>query len=77
MIPKDKAESLVDRFRVILMDEDTDCGNEILCTSIAIQHALIVAQNVILANPHSNPLNTTPTSTMSYWKEVIDELRKL
>ena len=41
MIPKKKAEELVDTFRIILMDEDTDCGCEILCTMIAIKHAKI------------------------------------
>lgn len=47
MVPKDKAEELVNEFRVILMDEDTECGNEILCTSIAIKHALIVVREKI------------------------------
>ena len=35
MTVKEKAEDLVNSFRMILMNEDTDCGNEILCTSIA------------------------------------------
>lgn len=30
MTPKEKANDLVDTFRMILMNEDTDCGNEIL-----------------------------------------------
>lgn len=41
MTPKQKANNLVDSFRIILMNEDTDCGNEILCTMIAIKHAEI------------------------------------
>ena len=41
MTPKEKANDLVDTFRIILMNEDTDCGNEILCTMIAIKHAEI------------------------------------
>ena len=32
MTPKEKAESLVNQYRMVLMDEDTECGNEILCT---------------------------------------------
>jgi hypothetical protein len=36
-----KAEQLVNQYRIILMNEDTECGNEILCTSIAEQCALI------------------------------------
>ena len=41
MTPKEKANELVDTFRIVLMNEDTDCGNEILCTLIAKQCALI------------------------------------
>jgi hypothetical protein len=41
MTPKEKANELVDCFRIILMNQDTDCGNEILCTMIAIKHAEI------------------------------------
>jgi hypothetical protein len=40
MTPKEKAESLVNEFRILLMNEDTECGNEILCTSIAKECAL-------------------------------------
>ena len=38
---KEKAEDLVNSFRMILMDEDTDCGEEILCSLIAIKMATI------------------------------------
>jgi len=47
MTPKEKANNLVDNFRVILMNEDTDCGNEILCTSIAIKHAEICVNEAL------------------------------
>lgn len=26
---------LINTFKIVLMDEDTECGNEVLCTSIA------------------------------------------
>lgn len=42
------AYSLVNQYRVILMNEDTECGNEILCTIIAKQCAL-AAINFMLA----------------------------
>tara|TARA_R110000824_G_scaffold395070_6_gene595411 strand:+ start:11883 stop:12119 length:237 start_codon:yes stop_codon:yes gene_type:complete len=45
--PKEKANNLVDTFRIVLMNEDTDCGNEILCTIIAIKHAEICINEVI------------------------------
>jgi hypothetical protein len=37
------AQELVDRFRNILMNEDTDCGEEILCTIIAKNCAIVAA----------------------------------
>ena len=47
MTPKEKAEALVNSYRTILMNEDTECGNEILCTSIAKQCALIAVNELI------------------------------
>ena len=47
MTPKEKAEDLVNQFRMVLMNEDTECGNEILCTSIAIENALITVNEMI------------------------------
>ena len=46
MNPKDKANDLVDAYRIILMNEDTDCGEEILCTVIAKQCALIAVEQI-------------------------------
>jgi hypothetical protein len=46
MTPKEKAQDLVNAYRIILMDEDTDCGNEILCTSIAIKNALVAVNKI-------------------------------
>lgn len=37
--PQYIATDLVDKYRIILMNEDTDCGNECLCTIIAIKFA--------------------------------------
>ena len=47
MTPKEKAEALVNSYRFILINEDTECGNEILCTSIAKQFALITVDEVL------------------------------
>ena len=46
MNPKEKANDLVDAYRIILMNEDTDCGEEILCTVIAKQCALIAVEQI-------------------------------
>lgn len=51
MTPKTKAEELINKFKMILMDEDTECSNEILCTIIAERCAKVVAEEVLAAEP--------------------------
>ena len=46
MSPQEKAKELVDAYKVILMEEDTECGNEILCTLIAKKSALISLEQI-------------------------------
>jgi hypothetical protein len=69
MKPKDKAIELVDSYRIILMNEDTECGQEILCTVIAKQCALIAVDNVLWMASHY--------ATIDYWNEVKQEINKL
>jgi hypothetical protein len=66
LTPKEKAEELVSRFKIILMDENTDCGNEILCTLIGIKSTKIMVEEIIslLLDNHE----------VKYWKEVKEEL---
>lgn len=47
MTPKQKAEDMVNTFRMVLMNEDTDCGQEILCSVISIKHALICVDEIL------------------------------
>lgn len=47
MNEKEKAQELVDKIRIILMNEDTDCGNEILCTLVAKECAKIAVEEII------------------------------
>jgi hypothetical protein len=77
MKPKEKAISLVDSYRIILMNQDTECGEEILCTVIAKQCALIAVDEIIRSNPHSNPLNTNVESTMEYWQQVKQKIQAI
>ena len=80
MTPKEKAEDPVNQFRMILMDEDTDCGNEILCTSIAVKNALILTYEVGRRVPYQNKSNRNEIKddlTVEYWAEVWEELRKM
>ena len=70
MTPIEKAEELVNQYRMILMNENTDCGNEILCTSIAKQCAIIAVEEVIFSNP-------LEYSNVQYWQNVKLEIEKL
>ena len=74
MKTKEKAKDLINSYRMILMNEDTDCGNEILCTSISKQCALI-AVDEILNNYYKNHFQTG--KKIDYWLEVKQEIKKL
>jgi hypothetical protein len=47
MTSKEKAEELVNKYRMIFMGEDTDCGNEILCSLVAIKNSHIAVDEVL------------------------------
>jgi hypothetical protein len=68
MIPREKAEELVNQYRMILMDEDTNCGNEILCSIIAIKCALIAVDEI---------WEECLDIREKYWREVKSEIEKL
>ncbi len=76
MTAKEKAIQLVDNYRMLLMNEDTDCGNEILCSMIAKQCALIAVDEVIDAiNGMVN--EESGYSADEYYLEVKTEIEKL
>ena len=77
MTPKEKAEELFRKFYMILFDADSDISAEIMISILSIQSAGLAIDELINANPHSNPLNSSPVSTMDYWAEVKSELLKL
>lgn len=66
MTPKQKAEELVSLFQnwyyVPMSDE------------MSKEYARLCVSQIILANPHSNPLNTDVYPTTDYWVEVRKEL---
>ena len=70
MTPKEKATVLTNVFKLILMDEDTDCGNEALCTSIAIKNALICIDEILKATSNNSKEDY-------YWLNVRYELEKM
>jgi hypothetical protein len=71
MTQKEKAISLVDTYRNILMNEDTECGNEILCTLIAMKCAIIAVDEIIDLVKHID------VDSEDYWNEVKHEIEKL
>jgi hypothetical protein len=77
MDAKEKAQELVHRYRMLLMDEGEDYGEEILVSMLSKQCAFITVIQVINSNPHSNPFTTEPFSTMDYWIKVKKEIEKL
>lgn len=70
--PKQKAHELVHQYRMILMDEDTDCGNELLCTSIAIKNALVAVNEIWNALESARAFEE-----YNFWSEVRQEIKKL
>jgi hypothetical protein len=76
MTPEQRALSIVNTYRMILMNEDTDCGCEILCTSIAIKNALVAINEMILMIDVL-PLDEEVIDLVDYLQQVKTELKKL
>jgi hypothetical protein len=74
--PKEEAENIVNEFRMVLMQEDTDCGCEILCTSIAIKNALIMV-NRIINEVGKFQVELFALELYLYWVKVKTELEIL
>jgi hypothetical protein len=64
MSAKDKAIELVDTYRIMLMNSDTECGEEILCTVIAKYCALIAVDEML---DFRNALYITEGSLAHQW----------
>jgi hypothetical protein len=71
MTPKEKAQDLVNRYRAILMNENTDCGEEILCTTISKKIALDVVDEIISVIAQGALLRVV------YYDEVKQEIENL
>jgi len=76
MTPEQRALAIVNTYRMILMDADTECGNEILCTSIAIKNALVAINQMILLIDVL-PLDKEVIELFDYVQKVKQELKKL
>jgi hypothetical protein len=69
MSAKDKARELVDTYRIMLMNSDTECGEEILCTVIAKKAALIAVDEIIKVLGYN--------SEVHIWNKVKKEIQLL
>jgi hypothetical protein len=72
LTPKEKAEDLVNTYRMILMWEDSNCGNEILCTFIAIKNALVAVDQICNALEAERVFEQ-----LDYWNDVKQEIENL
>ena len=77
MTPKEKAENLVDSYRIILMNEDTECGEEILCTVISKQCALISVDEILKAIKKDSDFTITYELAKQYYQQVKQEIINL
>ena len=73
MTPKEKAEELINKHRIILIQSDTDAGEEIICTTIAKQCALIAVEQIETITKHYPPEYMLTV----YWQQVKKEIKKL
>ncbi len=82
---KEKAEELVYKFiekDLVKTDYfDDELWLEVYSSDVQFQNAkqcaLIGVQEIINANPHSNPFNTEIYSTMDYWLQVKKEIEEM
>ena len=85
MTPKEKAKKLVDNHRLILINSETDCSEELLCTLIAKQCALIAVNEIIkfeksiVKQLEKITINLRGQFELKklYWQEVKNEIEKL
>jgi hypothetical protein len=81
MTPQEKAEKLVDSYRLILIKSDTDAGEEILCTLLAKECALVAVDEVLNVLPQSEYLEDRDeyyeNRERLFWKQVEQEIQKL
>jgi hypothetical protein len=76
MTPKEKAEELVDVYRLILIKSNTDAGEEILCTLLAKECALVAVDEVLDFMDRFD-LDLEMKHQYKWWKEVKQEIEKL
>ena len=88
MTPKEKATELIDQYRLILIQSETDAGEEILCTTIAKQCALMAVNEIIESRKDDIAFDDTMWEKASeyykphpmylnYWLKVKQEIENI
>ncbi len=75
MSARDKAIELVDTYRIMLMNSDTESGEEILCTVIAKYCALIAVDEILKQCWDYRDIDLQ--ASYDYWEEVKKEIELL
>ena len=75
MSAKDKAIELVDTYKFVLWSEDTQCGDEILCTGIAKRCALIAVDEILKQCWDYRDIDLQ--ASYDYWQKVKQEIQLL
>ena len=76
MTPKEKAQEILRKYKKIMFTPQNPTQKHQYDDFIK-KCALISVNYIITSNPHSNPFNTNMYSTIDYWQEVKEEIKKL
>lgn len=75
MTAKEKANDLVNSYKIMLMNTDAECGQEILCTVITKYCALIAVDELIKECWDHREIDLQ--AGYDYWVNVKQEIEKL
>jgi hypothetical protein len=72
MTPQKNAERLVHKYRMLLMDEGENYGEEILVSILSKQCALIAAENI-----RTEMVQAQNYERAIYWRDVKSQIKQL
>lgn len=72
MNPQKKAESLVHQYRILLMNEGEDYGEEIIVSRLSKQFALLAAENI-----RTEMVQAQNYERAIYWRDVKSQIKML
>ena len=75
MDAKEKAQELIHKYRMLLMDIGDDYGQEVLLTILSRTSALIAVDEIIQAIRYTDA--KSDLGYVGYWNQVKQEIEKL